>query len=73
MANLYDRLHACFPADRARPFATLPNGQVLSYADVEAQSARFANLLGMLGVARGDRVAVQAPKSIDMLLLFLGC
>ena len=73
MANLYDRLHACFPADRARPFATLPNGQVLSYADVEAQSARFANLLGMLGVARGDRVAVQAPKSIDMLMLYLGC
>ncbi|MDM7955757.1 AMP-binding protein [Blastomonas sp.] len=26
-----------------------------------------------LGVAPGDRVAVQAPKSIDLVLLYLGC
>lgn len=73
MANLYDRLEACFPGDRARPFAILRDGSMVSYADVQSRSAQFAHLLIALGVKPGDRVAVQAPKSIDMLLLYLGC
>ncbi|MDO6414450.1 malonyl-CoA synthase [Sphingomonas sp. BIUV-7] len=73
MANLFERLQTCFPADRSRPFATLPDGAILSYGDLEARSGQFANLLGQLGVARGDRVAVQTPKSIDMLMLYLAC
>lgn len=73
MANLYDRLEACFPGDRARPFAILRDGSTVSYADVQSRSAQFAHLLIDLGVKPGDRVAVQAPKSIDMLLLYLGC
>ena len=73
MANLYSRLSACFPAVRARPFATTTDGAVTTYADVEHRSAQFANLLASLGVTRGDRVAVQTGKSIDMLMLYLGC
>ena len=73
MANLYDRLQACFPKDRSRPFATLRDGSVMTYADLEQSSARYANLLVELGVVRGDRVAVQTPKSIDMLMLYLAC
>lgn len=73
MANLYDRLEACFPGDRARPFAILRDGSMVSYADVQSRSAQFAHLLIDLGVKPGDRVAVQTPKSIDMLLLYLGC
>ncbi len=73
MANLFDRLQACFPAERARPFATLGDGSVVTYADLESRSARYANMLVDLGVARGDRVAVQVPKSIDMLMLYLAC
>jgi malonyl-CoA/methylmalonyl-CoA synthetase len=73
MANLYATLRERFPADRSRPFAFLPDDSRLSYAEVEAASARFANVLITAGVRIGDRVAVQAEKSIEMLLFYLGC
>ncbi|HEY1124376.1 MAG TPA: malonyl-CoA synthase [Sphingobium sp.] len=73
MANLYETLAGRFPADRTRPFAVLPDGKILSYADVEAASARFANILFSAGVQVADRVAVQTGKSIEMLMLYLGC
>lgn len=53
-------------------FATLPvDGRHYSYADVEDVSGRFANVLVGLGVKPGDRVAVQAPKSIEAIMLYL--
>lgn len=73
MTNIYARIAQAFPQEGERPFAILPDGAVVRYADVEARSAAFANTLVGLGVAVGDRVAVQADKSIDMLMLYLGC
>ncbi|MBY8824002.1 malonate--CoA ligase [Sphingomonas colocasiae] len=73
MTNLYARLADCFPEDREQRFATLPGGGIVSYADLAARSARYANAIVASGVAPGDRVAVQAEKSIDMLMLYLGC
>src|SRR5687768_211291 len=73
MTNLYTRLEACFPADRSRIFAEPFDGAALSYADLDALSARYANALHAAGVAAGDRVAVQAGKSLDMVMLYLGC
>jgi malonyl-CoA/methylmalonyl-CoA synthetase len=73
MANLYDTLSSRFPADRSRPFARTMDGVVMTYADVEAASARHAAALVAAGVRVGDRVAVQAPKCLDMLMLYLGC
>ena len=73
MANLYDTLSARFPADRSCPFAWLPDGSCLSYEGLDRASARYAALLGDLGVSIGDRVAVQMGKSIEMLMLYLGC
>ena len=73
MANLYNLLHACFPADSTRTFVTLGDGLVMTYADLEQGSARYSNLLVAIGVAPGARVAVQAPKSIDMIMLYLAC
>jgi len=73
MSNLYTLLLDAFPADRTRPFAFLPVDRVMSYADLEATSARYANAIRKLGVGQGDRVAVQVEKSIDMLMLYLGC
>jgi malonyl-CoA/methylmalonyl-CoA synthetase len=73
MANLYATLRERFPADRSRSFAFLPDDSRLSYADVESASARFANVLIAAGVRIGDRVAVQTEKSIEMLMLYLGC
>ena len=72
MTNLYSRLSACFP-DGDKVFAYLSDGGAVRYSDVETRSARFANVLRAAGVGVGDRVAVQAEKSIDMLMLYLGC
>ncbi len=73
MANLYTRLQDCFPGDRSRPFAFLCDGSTMTYGDLDQASARYANMLVDLGVAQGDRVAVQTPKSIEMIVLYLGC
>jgi len=43
-----------------------------SYAHVRDVSGRFANRLVMLGVKPGDRVAVQVPKSLEAIMLYLG-
>jgi malonyl-CoA/methylmalonyl-CoA synthetase len=70
MTNFYDSVAACgHPADRL--FASLDDGRHYTHADVEAVSARLANVLTALGVTPGDRVAVQVPKSIEALMLYL--
>lgn len=71
MTNLYSRLSAGFP-DPATPFAHLPDGSTITYHDVATRSAGFAHQLRAAGVGIGDRIAVQAEKSIDMLMLYLG-
>ena len=73
MANLYTKLQAGFPHDPDRIFATLRDGRAIRYAELEQASGRYATLLVSLGVQPGDRVAVQVPKSIDMLMLYLAC
>lgn len=54
-------------------FATTPDGRAYSYEETLAASGRFAHLLKKLGVEKGDRVAVQIPKSIDAVFLYIGC
>ena len=71
--NLYAVFEACFPADRAAPFLHLDGGGMVTYADLEAGSARYAAFLASLGLVPGDRVAVQVEKSAEALLLYLGC
>ena len=71
--NLYDLFETRFPADRSQPFIELDGGGAYSYADLEAISGRYARLLGDLGVAKGDRVAVQVEKSPQAVFLYLGC
>ncbi|MEO0760881.1 MAG: malonyl-CoA synthase [Pseudomonadota bacterium] len=65
------RLDETARADRT--FATLPDGRFYSYGDVDRVSARFAAALIAMGVTPGDRVAVQVDKSIEALMLYLGC
>ena len=72
-ANLYGLLEAHFPADRLSPCLETPNTAVWTFADVEAESARYANLMRERGVAPGDRVAVQVEKSPRALILYLAC
>ncbi|MEM7068302.1 MAG: malonyl-CoA synthase [Pseudomonadota bacterium] len=54
-------------------FATIPGekDRYYSYQHVLDVSARIANVLVGRGVKPGDRVAVQVPKSIEALMLYL--
>lgn len=68
--NLYERL--CGDADASRPVATQAGRGVLDYAALRSRSAQYANALLDLGVTAGDRVLVQADKSAEIIMLYLG-
>ncbi len=70
--SLFSRLRERFPEPGA-PFLQTANGRVWSYGDLMDTSGRFANALVELGVKPGDRVAVQAEKSPELLHLYLAC
>lgn len=72
-ANLYALFRERFPVDRSACFLETPEGRVVDYAGLEAETAKFANALGSLGVQPGDRVAVQVEKSPEAVLLYLAC
>jgi malonyl-CoA/methylmalonyl-CoA synthetase len=72
MANLYDVLAAGFPADRSKPAFLLSDGAAVSYAELEAGVAQVAGHLVASGVAPGDRVALQAEKSVEAVMIYLG-
>ena len=69
--TLFDGLLADAPLDRQ--FAEIPGNPIryYSYAHLLDVSARFAHILTDWGVRPGDRVAVQVPKSIEAIALYL--
>lgn len=71
MTNLYDLLRQHFPDDRGQTLLETPDGQTMSYAELEAGAGRMARLLADSGVVPGDRVAAQIEKSPEALLLYL--
>lgn len=70
--NLYDLLSRRFPADRSKPCFLLSDGLAVSYGDLEAGAARVAGRLAAEGVGPGDRVALQAEKSPEVIMIYLG-
>jgi malonyl-CoA/methylmalonyl-CoA synthetase len=71
-ANLYDLLASRFPTDRSRPCFLLSDGTAISYGDLESGAAHVAGRLRAEGVAPGDRVALQAEKSAEVIMIYLG-
>ncbi|MEA3002840.1 MAG: malonyl-CoA/methylmalonyl-CoA synthetase [Sphingomonadales bacterium] len=69
--NLFGLIRSRLPADPNADFLVEPDGTRLSYAAMVARSGRLANLLQSLGVRPGDRVAIQAEKSVSALLVYL--
>ena len=69
---LYDVIRRRMPA-ADKVFIENHDGATITYGDLDAGSARMANVLKRLGVRPGDRVAVQVDKSPEALLLYLGC
>jgi len=70
--NLYDLLAGRFPADRSKPCFLLGDGRAISYGELEAGAARVAGRLVAEGVQPGDRVALQAEKSPEVIMIYLG-
>ena len=73
MTNLYELIHRRVQAAPQRIAIETPDGERLTYADLDERCARLAARLARLGVGRGDRVAVQVEKSVANLLLYLAC
>jgi malonyl-CoA/methylmalonyl-CoA synthetase len=69
-ANLFDLLLGS-ERDRDRVAVDTADGRTLTFADLVAQSGRYANAIVAAGVRPGDRVAVQVEKSVANLLLYL--
>ena len=73
MANpLHDRLLGRHEGSDA-PFLRLSDGRTLTHADFLARAEAHAGRLAGLGLAPGDRVAVQLAKSVDALALYAAC
>jgi len=70
--NLYDLLASRFPADRSKPCFFLSDGREISYGALETGAAQVAGRLVAEGVAPGDRVALQAEKSAEAIMIYLG-
>lgn len=73
MANhLWDGFAALGEGSNA-PFLILENGRTITYAEAADVASRIGAVLVANGVGPGDRVAVQAEKSPEMILLYLAC
>ncbi|MEO1613660.1 MAG: AMP-binding protein, partial [Pseudomonadota bacterium] len=69
---LYDRLFGVHEGSD-RDFLILANGRTISYDAFLRLSARFANAVASLGLAPGDRLAVQIAKSPEALAVYAAC
>jgi malonyl-CoA/methylmalonyl-CoA synthetase len=72
-ANLYAVLAERFSATPDAPSIELEDGTTYSYAQLDCEAARYANLLSSLGLKPGDRVCAQVEKSVQAVFLYLGC
>jgi len=70
--NLYDLLARGFPANRSKPCFLMSDGSEISYGALEAGAAQVAGHLIAGGVEPGDRVALQAEKSPEAVMVYLG-
>jgi malonyl-CoA/methylmalonyl-CoA synthetase len=68
--NVYDLFASRFPADRSAP-CFLIGERAISYGELETGTRRLAGHLIARGVEPGDRVASQAPKSPEAVMLYL--
>ena len=71
-ANLFQHLSDAV-SDTSKVAIETSAGRKWTYDDLILAAARMANALQARGVAPGDRVAVQVEKSVEALVLYLGC
>ncbi|GAA3541539.1 malonyl-CoA synthase [Zobellella aerophila] len=71
--NLYLQFFDNFQRNPGKILLDTAEGKQYSYAEVLATARRLAGVLKSLGVAPGDRVAVQVDKSPEAVMLYLAC
>ncbi len=71
--NLFHLFEEAFTKDPQKTAFQDLNGNSFSYQDVLELSGQIANLLVREGGQPGDRVAVQVDKTVEAVLLYLGC
>ena len=69
--NLFTALRAAFPKNLDEVAVETDNGLLYSWRDIERATAMLANLLESLNLPSGARIAVQAEKSVEAMLLYL--
>lgn len=69
--NLFAALRAAFPEDLDAIAVETDNGLYYSWRDLERGTAMLANLLKSLQLPEGARIAVQAEKSVEAMMLYL--
>ena len=70
---VHEQLFGVARRDPDRACLLPETGPPLSYGELDQRSARMAAALAAVGVAVGDRVAVQVDKSTDAVALYLAC
>ncbi len=71
--NLYALFAERFPDDKSRVVIETEAGREITFAELESTVAQYAGMIRTLGVAPGERVAVQVEKSPEALMLYLAC
>src|SRR5881296_3057507 len=68
---LHDRLREVAREVAMKP-ALIHGDRVVTFAELDAASDRLAGALARRGVARGDRVTIFMPNSIEFVVAFYG-
>lgn len=75
--SLYTLIEASLPGDRTRTAIEAPDRsrgpRIWSFDDLLSMAGRYAAFFAQLGLARGDRVALQTEKSPEALAIYLAC
>lgn len=71
--NLYAQFEARFLAHTAVAALRMDGRPDWTYGELQRQASRAAGALVAFGVAPGDRVVVQTPKSAEAVALYLAC
>ncbi len=73
MGNLYLKYREGFPEDLNKPCIELNDGSIITYRELENQSAQYAKGFLDLGLKIGERVSVQVNKTPEILFIYLAC
>ena len=69
--SLFELLVSRFPSDPDAACFLLHDGSQISYGTLKSKAAQIASLLVAKGVVPGDRVAIQAEKSPQVVMIYL--